>query len=127
MLATGRAYDEVLAEAQKLGYAEADPTLDVSGMDAAHKAAILSAIAFSADLDFSKVEVSGVDNVELLDLRLAVRAEGRERARRGPGVQEVLPVRQPGRARRDAREARRGRARGLGDSALGSSSFTRLY
>ena len=73
MLATGRAYDEVLAEAQKLGYAEADPTLDVSGMDAAHKAAILSAIAFSADLDFSKVEVSGVDNVELLDLRLADR------------------------------------------------------
>ncbi|MEN8877259.1 MAG: homoserine dehydrogenase, partial [Hyphomonas sp.] len=73
MLATGRAYDEVLAEAQKLGYAEADPTLDVSGMDAAHKAAILSAIAFSADLDFSKVEVSGVDGVELLDLRLADR------------------------------------------------------
>jgi len=73
MLATGRAYDEVLAEAQKLGYAEADPTLDVSGMDAAHKAAILSAIAFSADLDFSKVEVSGVDGIELLDLRLADR------------------------------------------------------
>lgn len=73
MLQTGQPYDEVLAEAQKLGYAEADPTLDVSGMDAAHKAAILSAIAFSADLDFSKVAVSGVDGIELLDLRLADR------------------------------------------------------
>lgn len=73
MLETGRSYDDVLSEAQQLGYAEADPTLDVSGMDAAHKAAILSAIAFSADLDFSKVRISGVEGVELLDLRLADR------------------------------------------------------
>ncbi|MEM7766180.1 MAG: homoserine dehydrogenase [Pseudomonadota bacterium] len=73
MLATGRPYEEVLADAQRLGYAEADPTLDVSGMDAAHKAAILSAMAFSADLDFSKVAVSGVDSTTLLDLRMAER------------------------------------------------------
>jgi len=73
MLATGRPYDEVLAEAQRRGYAEADPALDVSGMDAAHKAAILSAIAFSADLDFSKVEVRGIEEIGLLDLRLADR------------------------------------------------------
>ena len=73
MLETGRSYDEVLDEAQRLGYAEADPTLDVSGMDAAHKAAILSAIAFSADLDFSKVSVSGIDTVSLLDLQMADR------------------------------------------------------
>jgi homoserine dehydrogenase len=73
MLASGRSYDEVLAEAQALGYAEADPTLDVSGMDAAHKAAILSAIAFSADIDFNKVDVSGVENVELVDLKFADR------------------------------------------------------
>nr|WP_321361690.1 homoserine dehydrogenase [uncultured Hyphomonas sp.] len=73
MLEQGREYDDVLDEAQRLGYAEADPTLDVSGMDAAHKAAILSAIAFSADLDFSKVSVSGIDKVSLLDLRLADR------------------------------------------------------
>ncbi len=73
MLDTGKSYDTVLAEAQRLGFAEADPTLDVSGMDAAHKAAILAAIAFSADLDFSKVSVSGVDGVELLDLDLADR------------------------------------------------------
>jgi len=73
MLKGNRAYEDVLDEAQRLGYAEADPTLDVSGMDAAHKAAILSAIAFSGDLDFSKVSVSGVDGLELLDLNLADR------------------------------------------------------
>lgn len=73
MLSTRRPYEVVLAEAQRLGYAESDPTLDVSGMDAAHKAAILAAIAFSADLDFSKVSVRGIDTVELLDLDLADR------------------------------------------------------
>lgn len=73
MLETGRSYEDVLDEAQRLGYAEADPTLDVSGMDAAHKAAILASIAFTADLDFSKVNVRGVDTVELLDLVLADR------------------------------------------------------
>ncbi|MEL6752751.1 MAG: homoserine dehydrogenase, partial [Pseudomonadota bacterium] len=65
MLDTGRSYADVLEEAQKLGYAEADPTLDVSGMDAAHKIAILAAMAFSAELDFSKVEIAGVDQVGL--------------------------------------------------------------
>ncbi len=73
MLESGRSYDEVLADAQRLGFAEADPTLDVSGMDAAHKAAILASIAFTADLDFDKVSVSGVENIELLDLNLAKR------------------------------------------------------
>ncbi len=73
MLASGRSYEDVLDEAQRLGYAEADPTLDVSGMDAAHKIAILAAMAFSADLDFSKVEIEGVDGVVLDDLSLADR------------------------------------------------------
>ncbi|MEM9842810.1 MAG: homoserine dehydrogenase, partial [Pseudomonadota bacterium] len=73
MLETGRSYQTVLEEAQRLGYAEADPTLDVSGMDAAHKAAILASIAFTAELDFEKVSVSGVDTLELIDLNLADR------------------------------------------------------
>lgn len=73
MLSTGRDYADVLAEAQALGYAEADPALDVSGTDAAHKAAILSAIAFSADVDFDKVEVSGVEEIGLIDLKFADR------------------------------------------------------
>lgn len=73
MLETARGYDDVLAEAQALGYAEADPTLDVSGMDAAHKIAILAAMAFSGELDFAKVDVEGVESIELLDLRMADR------------------------------------------------------
>lgn len=73
MLDSGRTYEDVLDEAQRLGYAEADPTLDVSGMDAAHKAAILASIAFTADLDFEKVSVKGVDTIELIDLSLAER------------------------------------------------------
>ena len=71
MLDNGTDYEPVLAEAQRLGYAESDPTLDVSGMDAAHKIAILSAIGYGATLDFSKVQVSGVEGFQLLDLRLA--------------------------------------------------------
>ena len=73
MLDTERDYDVVLAEAQALGYAESDPELDVSGMDAAHKIAILSSIAFSAPIDFSKVDVSGVDALTLVDLQCAHR------------------------------------------------------
>jgi len=71
MLATGQEYTPVLADAQKLGYAEADPYLDVSGMDAAHKALILSVIAFGAKPDFSKVRVSGVDQIDGLDIKFA--------------------------------------------------------
>ena len=73
MLQRGLDYDVVLQEAQKLGYAEADPYLDVSGMDAAHKIAILSSMAFSAQLDFSKVSVKGVESLTLADLKFADR------------------------------------------------------
>lgn len=71
MLNTGRSYDDVLADAQRLGYAEADPFLDVSGTDAAHKIAILSAIGFGVPIDFSKVALTGVDAIGLKDLHLA--------------------------------------------------------
>ena len=67
----GRAFAEVLAEAQRLGYAEADPTMDVGGFDAAHKITILAALAFNCAPDFAACEVSGVDQVELLDIRMA--------------------------------------------------------
>ncbi|MEM9054310.1 MAG: homoserine dehydrogenase [Pseudomonadota bacterium] len=101
MLETGRSYDEVLEEAKRLGYAEADPTLDVSGMDAAHKAAILASIAFTADLDFSQVSVKGVDTIELVDLDLADRLGLRikliaEGLRTGEGVIcRVAPMAMP--------------------------------
>lgn len=71
MLETGRSYDDVLADAQRLGYAEADPFLDVSGTDAAHKIAILSTIGFGVPIDFSKVSLTGVDTIGLKDLELA--------------------------------------------------------
>ncbi len=55
----GRAFDEVLAEAQALGYAEADPTFDVEGIDAAHKLTILASIAFGIPLQFERPSRKG--------------------------------------------------------------------
>ncbi len=77
MLRTGAAYECVLAEAQRLGYAESDPYLDVSGMDAAHKVLILASIAFGAKPDFSKVSVEGVSAIEAMDIALANRFDHR--------------------------------------------------
>lgn len=71
MLRTGAPYETVLADAQRLGYAESDPYLDVSGMDAAHKVLILASIAFGARPDFSQVSVEGVSEIESMDITLA--------------------------------------------------------
>ncbi len=71
MARTGRDYAEVLAEAQAKGYAEADPSFDVGGIDAAHKLALLAAIAFGARIDFAGVAVEGIERVSLLDIRSA--------------------------------------------------------
>ena len=68
---TGRDFGEVLAEAQALGYAETDPTFDVEGVDAAHKLAILAAIAFGTRLDFAAVERRGIDCVRAADIAQA--------------------------------------------------------
>ncbi|WP_338663173.1 homoserine dehydrogenase [Pararoseomonas sp. SCSIO 73927] len=67
----GREFAEALSEAQKLGYAEADPTFDVDGIDAAHKLAILAALAFGRPVDFDAVHVEGIRQVSALDIRLA--------------------------------------------------------
>jgi len=64
----GRDYDDVLAEAQELGYAEADPTLDVSGRDAAQKLAILGSLAFGARLSDEPMVVKGIDGLALADV-----------------------------------------------------------
>src|SRR6516225_6374351 len=77
METTGRSFADVLAEAQRLGYAEADPTMDVGGFDAAHKITILAALAFGCAPTFSAAEVEGIDKVELLDIRLAKQLEYR--------------------------------------------------
>ena len=71
MEATGADFAETLAEAQKLGYAEADPTFDIEGIDAAHKLAILSAIGFGARIDFDAVDVRGIVQVRAADIAQA--------------------------------------------------------
>ncbi len=67
----GQDFDEVLAEAQHLGYAEADPSFDVDGIDTAHKLAILTALAFGCEVDFEAVYVEGIRNVSALDVAYA--------------------------------------------------------
>ena len=71
MEAGGRPFSEVLAEAQRLGYAEADPTMDVGGFAAAHKISILAALAFGAAPNYAAAEVEGIDTIELIDIKLA--------------------------------------------------------
>lgn len=67
----GRAFADVLEEAQQLGYAEADPTFDVEGVDAAHKLTILASIAYGIDLDFDKLSVEGISNISRQDVAYA--------------------------------------------------------
>lgn len=68
---TGESYEAVLAEAQRLGYAEADPSFDVGGIDAAQKLALLAALAFGTQVDFEGVAVEGIERVGLADIRAA--------------------------------------------------------
>jgi homoserine dehydrogenase len=67
----GRNFADVLAEAQELGYAEADPTFDVEGIDAAHKLCILASIAFGIPLNFDAVYTQGISMIDLMDLDYA--------------------------------------------------------
>jgi len=71
MAASGAAYEDVLARAQELGYAEADPTADVSGADAAAKMAILARLAFHTPVTLDQVLYEGIEQVELDDLAYA--------------------------------------------------------
>ena len=67
----GLAFDTVLAEAQRLGYAEADPTFDIEGIDAAHKLTILSAIAFGIPMQFDKAYTEGISKLTKEDIQYA--------------------------------------------------------
>ncbi len=71
MQEAGRDFADVLKEAQKLGYAEADPSFDIEGVDAAHKLTILASIAFGIPLDFSKLSVEGISRVSARDIAYA--------------------------------------------------------
>ena len=71
MAANGQPFAEALAAAQKLGYAEADPTFDIEGVDAAHKLTILASIAFGLPLSFDKVSIEGITRVTPEDIKIA--------------------------------------------------------
>ena len=67
----GLPFDVVLKEAQQLGYAEADPTFDIEGVDAAHKLTLMSAIAFGTPVHFDKVHIEGISKLEAADIKYA--------------------------------------------------------
>jgi len=71
MRATGREFSDVLKEAQDLGYAEADPAFDIDGIDAAHKLAILTSVAFGTQVDIKAVHAEGIRHVSSLDIQYA--------------------------------------------------------
>jgi len=69
MTERGQTYEQALAAAQRAGLAEADPTLDVAGIDSAHKLAILAALAFGRRIDFDAIPVEGIDRLDLRDVQ----------------------------------------------------------
>jgi homoserine dehydrogenase len=71
MQSAGLPYDQVFEEARQLGYLEADPNLDVGGIDAGHKLSLLAAIAFGTEVSFDKVELEGIGAVSIDDIRHA--------------------------------------------------------
>jgi len=71
MESAGLPYDEVFEEANKLGYLEADPTLDVGGIDAGHKLALLASIAFGTKVDFGAMQLEGIERISIDDITRA--------------------------------------------------------
>lgn len=71
MKEAGRTFEDVLKEAQDLGYAEADPSFDVDGIDTAHKLSILAAITFGIPVDFAAIYIEGIRGISLLDINYA--------------------------------------------------------
>lgn len=93
----GHAFDDVLKEAQQIGYAEADPGFDIDGVDAAHKLAILAALSFGKSLDFEGVEIDGIRHIMAADISQAkalgyrIRLLGMARIDDGKLFQRVNP------------------------------------
>jgi homoserine dehydrogenase len=71
MLAERRSFADCLKEAQRLGYAEADPTFDIGGFDTAHKIAILTSLAFGTEIDVDAIHIEGIETITLADLLAA--------------------------------------------------------
>lgn len=72
MTQRGQTYSEALEEAQRDGLAEADPTLDVSGMDSAHKLTLLGSLAFGREVDLDSIPVEGIDSLNLMDVNFGM-------------------------------------------------------
>jgi len=70
MVQRGLTFPEALKKAQEIGLAESDPTLDVEGVDSAHKIAIMTSLAFGTAVDFDSIEVRGIHNLETIDVRI---------------------------------------------------------
>jgi homoserine dehydrogenase len=98
MEATGQSFADVLKEAQRLGYAEADPTLDVGGGDTGHKLAVLSALAFGATPNLKSMKIEGIEHITPDDIRFArefgyrIKLLGLARRRNGHIDQRVQPA-----------------------------------
>ena len=123
MAATGAAYEDVLARAKELGYAEADPTEDVNGADAAAKMAILARLAFHTPVTLDDVAYEGIETIQPddlayakelgLSLKLLGVAERRDGGHQRPRL-PLLPLRRPP-AGPGRRPLQRGHGRGAGD------------
>ena len=97
MRETGREFGDVLAEAQKLGYAESDPSFDIDGVDAAHKLAILTSVAFGCPVDFGAVYIEGIrasrpGHQEANDLGYRIKLLGIARLPNGVVEERVHPA-----------------------------------
>ena len=95
----GEPFEVVLKRAQELGYAEADPTFDVDGIDAAHKLALLTGMAFGAELTFEDIPTEGIRNLAPIDMEIAaelglrIKLLGIARCHRGAGGEERIEAR----------------------------------
>ena len=67
----GREFEDILKECQEMGYAEADPSFDIDGIDTAHKLAILASVAFGGEVNFDAVHIEGIRHVSLMDMQFA--------------------------------------------------------
>ncbi|NCC24505.1 MAG: homoserine dehydrogenase [Deltaproteobacteria bacterium] len=98
MTSRGISFEQALTQSQEKGYAEADPTLDISGMDAAHKLVLLIRLAHGQDFPLSKLSVQGIDRVQAEDIRLAsefgyrIKLLGQVRERSGHLQAGVFPA-----------------------------------
>ena len=71
MLNSNSKFEKILEKAQQFGYAEADPSFDIDGVDTSHKLAILSSLAFNINCDLKSIYVEGIRNIDLTDLLYA--------------------------------------------------------